>query len=215
MKPTKRNPSAAELLAGRMADDIRSGVLAPGAWLKQVDLEARYAAKRITVRQALARLTQDRLTQHFPNRGYRVYQIDGRQFREIRQIRTRLELMASETMLDNVTDAIADELYDLAQAYFEAVTRGTPMDQIKCNRGFNHRLLDLTSNRELAAFTIEMRQRTPSALTHRWRTHEQVKRRAELLFVIVQALRDRDLPALQDAIRAQEETTLKDVKDFL
>ncbi len=197
-----------------MADDIRLGLLAPGTWLKQVDLESRYDAKRITVRQALLRLTQDRLAQHFPNRGYRVYQIDAKQFREIRQVRTRLELMASETMLDNVTDALVEELHAMAQAYLESVVSGTGMDQIRCNRAFNHRLLDLTSNRELAAFTIEMRQRTPSALTHRWRTHEQVRRRADLLFAIVDALRTRDLSALQTAIVEQERTTLRDIEKF-
>lgn len=203
------------MLAARISDDIRSGVLAPGAWLKQVDLEAKYDAKRITVRHALVRLTQDRLVQHFPNRGYRVYQIDGRQFRELRQIRTRLELMASETMMDNVDDSACDELEALAEQFLEVTQSGTGMDQIKVNRSFHARFMQLSSNRELAHVILEMRQRTPSALTHRWRTHEQVKRRAEIHFEIVGALRKRDLEKLQSMIREQEKIVLSGLEDYL
>ena len=37
-------------LVDRIAHDIQAGVYGPGAWLKQIDLQERYDAKRLDVR---------------------------------------------------------------------------------------------------------------------------------------------------------------------
>ena len=43
-------------LVDRIAHDIQSGIFGPGAWLKQIDLQERYDAKRLDVRRALDQL---------------------------------------------------------------------------------------------------------------------------------------------------------------
>ncbi|MBN8933883.1 MAG: GntR family transcriptional regulator, partial [Rhizobium pusense] len=48
--------------------DIQTGILAPGAWLKQIDLEQRYRCGRPEIRRALDRLAQKRIVEHVPNR---------------------------------------------------------------------------------------------------------------------------------------------------
>ncbi|MGR9249105.1 GntR family transcriptional regulator [Rhizobium leguminosarum] len=57
-----------------MTDDVRQdilpGVLLPGTWLKQIDLERRYKCTRPEVRRALDRLAQKRLVKHVQNRDY-------------------------------------------------------------------------------------------------------------------------------------------------
>ena len=58
------------------AQDILAGVLLPGTWLKQIDLERRYKCTRPEVRRALDRLAQKRLVEHVPNRGFRVSSFD-------------------------------------------------------------------------------------------------------------------------------------------
>eukprot|EP01031_Cornospumella_fuschlensis_P014413 gene14413-17604_t len=68
-------------------EDILTGVLPAGTWLKQIDLEKRYDCTRPEVRRALDRLSQKRLVEHVPNRGYHVYQPDGRRAQEVSDIR--------------------------------------------------------------------------------------------------------------------------------
>ena len=53
-------------LVDRIAHDIQAGVFGPGAWLKQIDLQERYDAKRLDVRRALDQLAAKRLIAHIP-----------------------------------------------------------------------------------------------------------------------------------------------------
>lgn len=103
-------------LVDRIALDIQSGVYGPGAWLKQIDLQERYGAKRLDVRRALDQLTAKRLIAHIPNRGYHVYTMDPDQHLQIRDIRVLLETGAAADLMPNVTAAKVRALRALASA---------------------------------------------------------------------------------------------------
>ncbi|CAJ0999516.1 hypothetical protein SODG_001412 [Sodalis praecaptivus] len=81
--PKQKRPASSAIMTDKVTElilhDIQTGLLAPGAWLKQIDLEQRYRCGRPEVRRALDRLAQKRLVAHVPNRGYHVYRPDGRQ----------------------------------------------------------------------------------------------------------------------------------------
>src|SRR4051812_41592459 len=88
-------------VAERNAPDIQSGALSPGMWLKQIDLELRYGGSRLEIRQALDRLAQRRLVQHVLNRGYHVFEPDGRQATETLEIRCILETSVADSIVAN------------------------------------------------------------------------------------------------------------------
>ncbi len=92
-------------LVDRIAHDIQAGVYGPGAWLKQIDLQERYEAKRLDVRRALDQLAAKRLIAHIPNRGYHVYAMDPDLHLQIRDIRILLETGAAADLMPNVTAA--------------------------------------------------------------------------------------------------------------
>src|SRR3546814_8626773 len=89
-KPVLRPKEIAE----RIERDIHVGTLAPGAWLKQVDLEERYGCTRIDLRQALDRLVTRQLVRHTPNRGYRVDEFEPRKVEELRSEEHTSELQS-------------------------------------------------------------------------------------------------------------------------
>src|SRR5258706_10949727 len=117
--------AASSDIAERIARDIQSGALAPGMWLKQIDLEERYGATRIEIRRALDRLAQRRLVEHIPNRGYHVFAPDGTQTREILEIRCILETAAVDGIVGNADEASVEALAALARRFDALILDGT------------------------------------------------------------------------------------------
>ncbi|WP_241138051.1 GntR family transcriptional regulator, partial [Achromobacter xylosoxidans] len=142
-------------LVDRIALDIQSGVYGPGAWLKQIDLQERYGAKRLDVRRALDQLTAKRLIAHIPNRGYHVYTMDPDQHLQIRDIRVLLETGAAADLMPNVTAAKVRALRALAERFAKLLQDGTLLEQYEVNLAFHAGMYDMCSNRELAALIQE------------------------------------------------------------
>src|SRR6202022_281773 len=123
-----------------IAHDIQGGILRPGMWLKQIDLEARYACNRSVARSALDRLAQKRVVRHIPNRGYHVFEPDGRQDAEIRDLRVILETAAAEGMVTSATKASIFRLERLARRFAALVPKGTLLAQYEANIAFHMEL---------------------------------------------------------------------------
>jgi DNA-binding GntR family transcriptional regulator len=195
-KRGQKTPSLTELIF----TDIRIGTFGPGVWLKQIDLEERYGAKRIAVRKALDELVAKRMVEHIPNRGYRVYELDATRRRELRAIRTLLETFAVDEIIGNVGDRDVEELYGLAEAFQRASYDGTVLELNDANAAFHQRLLKLCDNATLVELIMEMRNRGPAAPVTRWRTVAQLEKVSNDHFLIVEGLRRRDAGYLKRVI---------------
>lgn len=195
-----KSPATRASLADRIAHDIQAGTFGSGGWLKQIDLQERYDAKRLDVRRALEQLAHQRLIQHIPNRGYHVHAPDPKQHDSIRQIRVLLEAGAVPDLMPNVTDAKVRELRALAERFSKLLRTGTMLDQYEVNLTFHAAMYDLCSNRELSNLIHEMRSRTPAAPVFEWMTRARVEQSAREHFDIVEALEARDIKRLQKLI---------------
>jgi DNA-binding GntR family transcriptional regulator len=202
VKQARRGKKTLEDLVNRIAVDIQSGVLAPGMWLKQIDLEQRYKCTRINLRRALDQLVAKRLAQHVPNRGYHVYATDPRRHAELQDIRLTLELRAAELIMASVTPQDLRELQALAQRFDDLLLKGTVFEQYDANIAFHRRLLDNCTNRELAALIMETRARGPSAPVFEWKTRARMEQSSREHFAMVEALKARQLARLQNLIEA-------------
>lgn len=187
-------------LADRIARDIQSGVYGPGAWLKQIDLQERYGAKRLDVRRALDHLAGKRVISHIPNRGYHVYVPDPDLRDQIRDIRVILETGAAVDLMLHVTPARLRGLRALAERFADMLDDGTLMEQYEVNLAFHAALYDMCANRELVALIHEMRGRSPSAPSAEWVTRSRVEQSAREHFEIVDAVEAGDLKRLQKII---------------
>jgi DNA-binding GntR family transcriptional regulator len=184
-------------IAELIARDIQSGALAPGMWLKQIDLEEHYGCTRLEIRKALDRLAQRRLVQHLPNRGYHVFEPDGTQATEILEIRCILETAAVDSIIANADAAAVERLSALARRFDALILDGTILEQYETNLAFHGALLDLCANRELVALVSDLRGRISSAPATQWRTRARIEQSAREHHAIVAALAARDAAQLK------------------
>lgn len=101
--------AAAGDASSRVADFLRaailSGEIAPGDWIRQEDIAARFGASRLPVREALRILEAEGLTGHQPNRGARVPWLDMHEVDVIYQMRERLECLALVESIGLLTES--------------------------------------------------------------------------------------------------------------
>jgi DNA-binding GntR family transcriptional regulator len=187
-------------VADLIARDVRSGVFAPGMWLKQIDLENRYGSRRPDIRRALDHLARKRLVQHVPNRGYHVFLPDSEQTTHILELRVILETAAVDSIVTNVTPAAIARIDHLAGRFDELILHGTILEQYEANLAFHHELLGLCSNPELLNLVTELRSRTSSALAGQWSTRARVEQSALEHHAMVEALAARDARRLKEII---------------
>jgi DNA-binding GntR family transcriptional regulator len=189
-------------LADRIAHDIQSGVYGAGAWLKQIDMQERYGAKRLDVRRALDQLVHKRLIEHVQNRGYHVYAMSAKRQDEIRDIRIMLETGAAPDLIAHVTPAGVEGLRALAERFAGLLHEGTLLEQYEVNLAFHAAMYDICSNRELVSLIEDMRGRAPSAPATQWWTRARVEQSAREHFQIVAAIEARDAARLKKIIAA-------------
>ncbi|MGK9339801.1 GntR family transcriptional regulator [Sinorhizobium meliloti] len=200
VKQREANNATAVDVTDLILHDIQTGVLAPGSWLKQVDLEQRYQCTRPEVRRALDRLAQRRLVEHVPNRGYHVFEPDGRQAAEVSEIRILLETGVADKIAANASTADVEALRELAGRFDKLILEGTPIELYEANLAFHYRLLSLCGNSELVKLVTEIRQRTSSAPVSQWKTRARIEQSSREHHEMVDAIAAGKPAALKDAI---------------
>lgn len=193
---------SAQNLVDRIVQDIQAGILTPGSWLKQIDLQTRYDVTRLEVRRALDQLTVMRVTAHVPNCGYHIESIDEQRLYDIREMRVIVELGAAADLIDHVTPAQIVRLRQLAEQFHALTFDGTVLDMHPVNAEFHGLLYSACQNKELPKLILELRTRMPSVLATQNRTRARIEASALEHFAIVDAVEARDLKALQRVIAA-------------
>jgi DNA-binding GntR family transcriptional regulator len=87
--------------------------LAPGALVKEPELVERLGIGRTPVREALRRLSQERLIEVFPRRGMVVTTVDVRDLARLCEVRLALEPEAARLAAERATQADLDEITSL------------------------------------------------------------------------------------------------------
>jgi len=188
--------------ANRIAQDVQSGILVPGMWLKQIDLERRYACNRGDIRRALDELVTRRLVQHHLNRGFRVFELSAEQTAHLVQFRAILEAAIADLIFDRADPAKLAELQDLANRFETEVRTGTPLAQTAANLAFHAALIDLCPNPKLAQALRDVRTRVPSALVYQWPTRGWIEQSILDHTEMLEALRTHDRERLRKILVA-------------
>ncbi|WP_170182040.1 GntR family transcriptional regulator [Phreatobacter stygius] len=198
---TAGRPEQKRHLAAEMAAAIRDGAYRPGEWLRQIDLEERFGAKRFDVRSALSELAVRGTVEHVVNRGYRIAVPDMVAIREVLAIRILVEVEAARQALPHIGPAELARIRTLQQAFETAIAHGSRVDQAHTNAAFHDAIYGHAPNRSLAELTTEMRNRSirwPIAL---WPSHAALEKSAADHRAIVAALEAGDVEALVEAVR--------------
>jgi DNA-binding GntR family transcriptional regulator len=188
------------VVADRLARDVQAGLLPPGTWLKQIDLETRYGQGRSDVRRALDELVARRLVQHVLNRGYRVFELAPEQITQLIDLRAVLEAAVAERIFDRADEVALTRLEALSAEFNQQVRTGTPLDQHAANLAFHMALLELCPNLELAQAVRDVRSRMPSALVYQWSTRGWIDQSILDHAAMLTALRARDRMGLRSVM---------------
>lgn len=189
----------------RLLDEIRAGVLQPGARLRETDLAERLGLSRTPVREAIRQLEMDGLVVHLPRQGATVRSLDYSEIVELYEMRAVLEGTAARLAARAALDLELRELLAL-NAELAAAPAGPQAQDL--NRQFHRTLLDTARNRFLLK-AISAMQKTmlilgPTTLADPARAEAAVGEHAAVLA----ALQARDGEAAERAMRGHIEAAL-------
>jgi DNA-binding GntR family transcriptional regulator len=103
MEPARRRGMANEV-ADRIREAIFSGVYAPGAQLREVELATALQVSRGPIREALLRLEREGLVRSEWHRGATVTTLSATDAAELASLRGALEQLAVERLLEHATE---------------------------------------------------------------------------------------------------------------
>jgi DNA-binding GntR family transcriptional regulator len=154
-----------DLVLTSLREAILTGVLGPGARLRQEDLAERFGTSRIPVREALRALEYEGLVTSEPNRGFTVSELDADDVEEVYDLRIVLEAHAVRVALPLLTDEDINELETLFQAMANATG---PDEQLAARERFYIRLYSVSGRPRLVGLIARLRQEVARSL--RWPT---------------------------------------------
>lgn len=184
-------------LAQVIEADIYSGALAPGMWLKQIDLERRYMCTRLALRHALEQLQLRKVVQRIPNRGYYVPTVDMSHVHNILKARSLVEISIVDELVENITAEACNRLSYLATVFVETLKTGTVAEQDRANTNFHREILQHCRNSVMIEIIWDLRMRVPLAVQRANNTPAKLERSARDHFEMIEALRTRDAGRLR------------------
>lgn len=151
-------------IAAKLGDRILSGAVAPGAWLREIELALEFRTSRGPIREALQTLVREGLVRVYPRRGVQVTLLAAAEARELFEIRAalfgivarRLALRRDPAYLDALAQAIrrmerlADEDPD---SYATAAFKASLLSAFACG---NDRLRDILTSLSLQTFRYSL-----------------------------------------------------------
>lgn len=205
-RPAADWPRAApSTLAGQVYRAVRArildGVLAPGAFLREKDLET-MGVSRTPIREALGRLASEGFLEHMPHRGFRVPEEPVGKLLELYPVVAALELLAGQLALPNLTAADVAYLRDVNRRLGEArgdqgdvrtrLALNTEFHRVFSERSGNGRLRDLLDDLRAQLGRLEL-----WFYSDRAHTEESVREHDEIITALERSDHARALSVLE------------------
>jgi len=121
----------------------------PGSVLSLRSLAKKMGTSTMPVREALTRLASERLLQSSVKRSYRVAELDPKRVADQFFVRARLEGIATELAVPNMTAREIDELEALSQMMEGDIENGNNENYIVRNYNFHFSIYAASQNEEL------------------------------------------------------------------
>jgi DNA-binding GntR family transcriptional regulator len=155
------NVTAQELVLASVRDAILSGVLDPGARLRQEELAELFGTSRIPVREALRALEYEGLVRSEPHRGFTVTSLDADDVEEVYDLRIVLESHAIRLAIPLLTD---EDLVELEGIYREMADAPDADAALAARERFYLRLYSVSGRPRLVGLIARLRQEVARAL---------------------------------------------------
>lgn len=160
--PTDR-PGVDEVYA-RLYQAVLEQRLQPRTKLTEERLAAIFSASRATVRQALARLEQERIVEQFPHRGAFIAEPSAKDCQDVLDARRLIEPALARRLAAAATQAQVAQLRDHVEAEWAAHRSRDDGTAIRLSGEFHNLLATLARNDALAESIRQLTARTSLAI---------------------------------------------------
>lgn len=192
------NERARDLLRGA----ILSAEFAPGQRLHVAQIAARLGVSQTPVKDALSRLAAEGLVTILPRKGTFVSSFDWQDLEELLDVRRVLEIRACELAIDRITDADIARMSEMLEGIRRVATQAD-MDEFRKERiardiAFHRVLVTASGSRRL----LEMWEAVHAHVLVARATYplDRFRKTDQEHSAIVEALNERSLPRLRDAV---------------
>ena len=200
--PCRTARTRTESLRLQLADEIVSGLLAPGQPLDEQELARRFGVSRTPVREAIRQLAASGLVQVRPHRGALVALPTPEQLHDMFEAMAELEALCAGLSARNMTVVERHGLEALHQELRGLVHQGDPLRYHERNEAFHGAIYAGTHNGYLAEMTLMTRRRVAPFRRAQFRTTGRLGGSWQEHDTVVQAILRGDRQAATDAMRA-------------
>ena len=194
---------------------IKQLVLTPGKSYLERELAAALKISRTPVREAFSRLEMEEWGKIIPRKGFQVAPVRSETIEAISQIMTDIDGLTAQLAVENITDAVIEQLEEPVKQEKIAVQQHKLIDYIKIDDEFHNLIKQCCSNQRLISlitvysdqmyrarlFTINERHQP----IHSIREHE----------AIIAAFKDGDARAVRQQVEFQREQGSKEIIQIL
>lgn len=104
--------SAADIYSA-IRHDIITGVIHSSELIREQAVAERFSVNRLTAREALQRLCNEKYLKNFPRKGYLIAEITAQQLKKIKQVRYQIESLAIQTVIQTCSDVQIEQLREI------------------------------------------------------------------------------------------------------
>lgn len=202
-----------EIVCENLRDAIKKGILEPGERLMEVQIADELGISRTPVREAIRKLEQEGYVIMMPRRGTYVADVSVSDIKEIFEIRSALESLATGLAARRIEQDEIEKLQTLLNEIEEYIAQGDIDKIVETDIKFHELLYQVSRNERLAAIIYNLKEQLSRfrtlSMSYPGRLQETFEEHSEM----VEAIADGDVSAARDAaehhMERAEETLLK------
>ena len=202
-----------EIVCENLRDAIKKGILEPGERLMEVQIADELGISRTPVREAIRKLEQEGYVIMMPRRGTYVADVSESDIKEIFEIRSALESLATGLAARRIEQDEIEKLQNLLNEIEEYIAQGDMDKIVETDIKFHELLYQFSRNERLAAIISNLKEQLSRfrtlSMSYPGRLQETFEEHSEM----VEAIADGDVSAARDAaehhMERAEETLLK------
>lgn len=185
---------AAQLVYETLKEEICNGVIPSDAPLREQELAERFGVSRTPVREALHRLSSEKLVRTIPNVGSIAGNLTWEEAREIFSIREVLEAYAGGLTAQFVDEEIIGQLERLLDVMQEAASHRDSVAYAAADGDFHSLINNNCRNRNLSQLIEQLNDKAKLANLHRilYVREENIDKSLECHRQIVEAIKKHD-----------------------
>ena len=213
-RETAGRRTRAEELRQQIADDIMSGVLAPGAALDETELARRFAVSRTPVREAIRLLDASGLVEARPHRAAVVARPNHQRLIGMFEAMAELEALCAGLSAERMTAADRRTLEATHEELRALIRGGDPQRYHDSNEAFHGTVYAGAHNAYLAELTLATRLRVQPFRRAQFRNLGRLAKSHEEHDRVVQAILRGDRAGAADAMRAHIMTVCEEYEVY-